>query len=63
MCSLNDLQVFSRIFKPHIPALPDAKDSLGLSDLSGLTILTQTDCDSLNLSTFKNDGSVKVFNK
>ena len=56
------LQVFSRSLKPHIPALPDANDSLNLSVLSGLTILTQN-CDSLNLSTFKNDGSVKVFNK
>ena len=33
-----------------------------ISSLSGLTLLTQS-CDSLNLSTFNNDGSVKVFNK
>ena len=54
------LQVFSISLKPHIPALPDA--DVNLSVLSGLTLLTQN-CDSLNLSTFKNDGSVKVFNK
>ena len=42
--------------------MDNIESSASLVPLYGLKILTQN-CDSLNLSTFKNDGSVKTFNR